>query len=96
MPRPGDSNFDKLFKVREFIDDLKTNFQINYAPHREQAVDDAMIKLPVPKFKIVLETSLARAECWGCFGGREDVKQVWRMLTLACEWQIVIIQHEKT
>ena len=29
------------------------------------------VKLPVPKFKIVLETSLACAECWGCFGGRE-------------------------
>ena len=28
-------------------------------------------QLPVPKFKIVLETSLARAECWGGFGGRE-------------------------
>ena len=44
MPKPGDSNFDKLFKLRQFIDDLKTNFQINYAPHREKAVDEAMIK----------------------------------------------------
>ena len=44
MPKPGDSNFDKLFKVRQFIDDLKTTFQINYGPHREQAVDEAMIK----------------------------------------------------
>ena len=32
MPRPGDINFDKFFKVRKFIDDLKTNFQINSAP----------------------------------------------------------------
>ena len=28
-------------------------------------------ELPVPKLKIVLETSLVRAECWRCFGGRE-------------------------
>ena len=26
MPNPGNSNFDKLFKVRQFIHDLKTNF----------------------------------------------------------------------
>ena len=44
MPRPGDPNFDKLFKVREFLNDLNTNFRINYNPHREQAVDEAMIK----------------------------------------------------
>ena len=31
-------------------------------------------QLPVPKFKIVLETSLARAECWGCFGGRALIR----------------------
>ena len=45
MPKPGDRNFDKLSKVRQFIDDLKTNFQINYAPHRQQAVDEAMINI---------------------------------------------------
>ena len=44
MARPGDQNFDKLFKVREFLNDLNTNFRINYNPHREQAVDEAMIK----------------------------------------------------
>ena len=44
MPRPGDPNFDKLFKVREFLNDLNTNFRINYNPHPEQAVDEAMIK----------------------------------------------------
>jgi len=44
MPRPGDENFDKLFKVRQFLEDLKTNFKVNYHPHREQAVDEAMIK----------------------------------------------------
>lgn len=44
MPRPGDEHFDKLFKVRKFLNDLKTNFKVNYHPHREQAVDEAMIK----------------------------------------------------
>ena len=44
MPQPGEPNFDKLFKVREFLNDLNTNFRINYNPHREQAVDEAMIK----------------------------------------------------
>ena len=44
MPQSGEPNFDKLFKVREFLNDLNTNFRINYNPHREQAVDEAMIK----------------------------------------------------
>ena len=44
MPQHGEPNFDKLFKVREFLNDLNTNFRINYNPHREQAVDEAMIK----------------------------------------------------
>lgn len=44
MPRPGDEHFDKLFKVHKFLNDLKTNFKVNYHPHREQAVDEAMIK----------------------------------------------------
>lgn len=44
MPRPGDENFDKLYKVRQFLEDLKAKFKVNYNPHREQAVDEAMIK----------------------------------------------------
>ena len=44
MPQPGDENFDKLFKVRQFLEDLKTNFKVNCHPHREQAIDEAMIK----------------------------------------------------
>ena len=44
MPQCGDQNFDKLFKVRKFLDDLNTNLWLNYNPHREQAVDEAMIK----------------------------------------------------
>ena len=44
MPQCGDQNFDKLFKVRKFLDDLNTDLRLNYNPHREQAVDEAMIK----------------------------------------------------
>lgn len=44
MPIPGHEKYDKLFKVRQFLEDLKTNFKLNYHPHREQAVDEAMIK----------------------------------------------------
>ena len=44
MPQPGEPNFDKLFKVREFLNDLNTNFRINDNLHCEQAVDEAMIK----------------------------------------------------
>ena len=44
MPQCGDQNFDKLSKVRKFLDDLNTNFRLNYNPHKEQAVDEAMVK----------------------------------------------------
>ena len=44
MPQPGEPNSDKLFKVRELLEDLKTNFRLNYEPHRQQAIDEAMIK----------------------------------------------------
>ncbi|PFX26968.1 PiggyBac transposable element-derived protein 5 [Stylophora pistillata] len=44
MPQRGDENFDKLFKVRSFMENLNTKFRMNYNPHREQAIDEAMIK----------------------------------------------------
>ena len=44
MQRPGDADFGKLFKVRQFLEDMNANFRLNYSPHREQAVDEAMIK----------------------------------------------------
>ena len=44
MPPWGGPNFNKLFKEREFLNDLTTKFQINYNPQREQVVDEAMIK----------------------------------------------------
>ena len=38
------AKLQQAFKVREFINDLNTKFQINYNPYHEQAVDEAMIK----------------------------------------------------
>lgn len=44
MPAPGSEDHDKLYKIRPFLEDLKTNFKVQYGPHREQAVDEAMVK----------------------------------------------------
>ena len=44
MPAARVEDFDKLYKIRPFLDDLKTNFKVQYNPHREQAVDEAMVK----------------------------------------------------
>ena len=44
MPQGGHENFYKLFKVRNFLQDLTTKYRLNYNPHREQATDEAMIK----------------------------------------------------
>ena len=44
MPQPGQPDYDKLFKVREFLEDLMAYFRLNYNPHREQAIDEAMMK----------------------------------------------------
>jgi len=45
MTRPGDKNFDKLYKLWQFREDLKNkNFKVNYNPHCQQALDDVMIK----------------------------------------------------
>lgn len=32
------------YKSQPFLDDLKTNFKMEYKPHRQQAVDEAMVK----------------------------------------------------
>jgi len=32
MPQPGQPDYDKLFKVREFLEDLMANFRLNYNP----------------------------------------------------------------
>ena len=44
MPQRGTEGFDKLYKVRSFINNVRANFLSNYDPHREQAIDEAMIK----------------------------------------------------
>ena len=33
MPRPGEKNFEKLYKMQQFLEDLKANFYVNYNPH---------------------------------------------------------------
>ena len=42
LPRDN-PDFDKLFKVRPFIDSLKANFKLQYMPHEELSVDESMI-----------------------------------------------------
>ena len=44
MPAAGSDDFDKLYKIRPFLEDLKTNFKLQYNPPCEQAVDEAMVK----------------------------------------------------
>ena len=44
MPQRDQDNYDKLYKVRPFIENLKINFQIQYHPHCEQSIDEAMVK----------------------------------------------------
>ena len=44
MPQGGVVGFDKLYKIRNFNNNVRANFLSNYDPHREQAVDEAMIK----------------------------------------------------
>lgn len=44
MPVHGSANFDKLYKVRPLLDQLKTNFQSCLQPHEKIAVDESMIK----------------------------------------------------
>ena len=44
MIAKGEQGYDKLFNVRPFIDFIRTNFLLQYAPKANQAVDEAMIK----------------------------------------------------
>ncbi|CAB4022101.1 Hypothetical predicted protein [Paramuricea clavata] len=44
MPARGTPGFDKLFKVRPFLDSIRANFLTQYVPHKEVAIDEAMIK----------------------------------------------------
>ena len=44
MRQRDDESYDKLYKVRPFIESLKTNFRLQYHPHCEQSIDEAMVK----------------------------------------------------
>lgn len=44
MPKKGEPGFDKLYKIRPFIDGLKTKFKQYYSPTKEQSVDESMVK----------------------------------------------------
>lgn len=44
MPNRGSPNFDKLYKVRPFLEQLKKNFKACLCPHENLAVDESMIK----------------------------------------------------
>lgn len=44
MPARESPDADKLFKLRPFLESLQVNFTRCYNPHKEQAIDEAMIK----------------------------------------------------
>ena len=43
QPSRGEPAYDKLYKVRPFLDILLENFQTNYQPHQQLSVDESMI-----------------------------------------------------
>ena len=44
LPARGDPDYDRLGKIRPLIQHLSAQFQAVYSPHRDVAVDEAMIK----------------------------------------------------
>lgn len=44
MPKKGEPDFDKLYKVRPFIENIKNNFQKYYKVTQNIAIDESMIK----------------------------------------------------
>ena len=44
MPKVGDDNFDKLYKVRPYLNKLNQQFDECYHPSQNQSVDESMIK----------------------------------------------------
>jgi hypothetical protein len=42
-PLPGEANFDKLYKIRPLYNIVQHNSLNKYMPHRENAVDEAMV-----------------------------------------------------
>lgn len=43
-PVKGQQHYDKLYKIRPFINKLRKNYQKYYGPSMEQAVDETMVK----------------------------------------------------
>ena len=44
QPKPGQANFDKLYKLRPMLDALSETFLQSYLPSKNQAIDESMIK----------------------------------------------------
>lgn len=44
QPKRGHSNYDKLYKIRPILNYIGENFNKLYKPHREVAIDEAMVK----------------------------------------------------
>ncbi|GFQ93506.1 piggyBac transposable element-derived protein 4 [Trichonephila clavata] len=44
MPKKPEKNFDKLYKVRPFLDHLSEKFLKVFKPGLKQAIDESMIK----------------------------------------------------
>lgn len=44
MPKRNTHNYDKLYKLRPFINILLSNFQKTYNPHQIVAIDESMVK----------------------------------------------------
>lgn len=44
MPKKEEPGFDKLYKIRPYIELLKTNFQKYYLPSKEISIDESMVK----------------------------------------------------
>ena len=44
MPARGSPTFDKLYKVRPFVESIRANLLSQYMPHKQLSVDEAMIK----------------------------------------------------
>ena len=43
MPPSSSNNYDKLYKIRPFLDRVITNFKRNYTPHQQLPIDESMI-----------------------------------------------------
>ena len=43
-PNKGEANFDKLYKIRPFIEKISETYLHYYNPTREQSIDESMVK----------------------------------------------------